>query len=165
MMEPQYALSSLRSQPRPPSVISYWSDNMSIGPNLPLHTLSKPAIWVLYHLQARKYIKMNKDRPLSEEMLVMFETYLGYKYISSATQTMIMEHLCSRLRALEPDAVEIQEIFGRRVQSKPVETQLWKRGYGPETSGFSIVEETRNDLEAVQTCTLYYGGSTIILQP
>ncbi|KAK6988163.1 hypothetical protein R3P38DRAFT_3291230 [Favolaschia claudopus] len=126
-MEPQYPLSSLRSQPRPPSIISYWSDNMSVGPNLPLHTLSKPAIWVLYHLQARKYIKSNKDRPLSEEILVMFETYLAYKYIASATQIMILEHLCSRLEVMEMDACfQTTEII-RQYSPTLVELSKWSK--------------------------------------
>ncbi|KAK7006358.1 hypothetical protein R3P38DRAFT_1707219 [Favolaschia claudopus] len=86
------------------SVLSYWSDNMSVGPNLPLHTLSKPAIWLLYHLQARKYIKTNRDQPLSEEMIIMFAAYLGYKYISSATNITILQHLCERLRGMELEA-------------------------------------------------------------
>ncbi|KAK7006329.1 hypothetical protein R3P38DRAFT_2794065 [Favolaschia claudopus] len=86
------------------SILSYWSDNMSVGPNLPLHTLSKPAIWLLYHLQARKYIKTNHNQPLSEAMINMFDTYLGYKYISSATKIMILQHLCERLQGMELEA-------------------------------------------------------------
>ncbi|KAK6980634.1 hypothetical protein R3P38DRAFT_3465805 [Favolaschia claudopus] len=99
-IEPVTSESPLRFQTSP-SILSYWSDNMSVGPNLPLHTLSKPAIWLLYHWQARKYIKTNRDQPFSEEMIVMFDAYLGYKYISSTTKIMILQHLCERLRGME----------------------------------------------------------------
>ncbi|KAK7000294.1 hypothetical protein R3P38DRAFT_1844092 [Favolaschia claudopus] len=92
---------SLRFQESPPSLLSYWSDNMSVGPNLPLHTLSKPAIRYLYRSQVRNYIKTNENNPLSEEMMEIFESYLSYKYISSATKCMIVDHLCRRLELLE----------------------------------------------------------------
>ncbi|KAK6971735.1 armadillo-type protein [Favolaschia claudopus] len=67
---------SLRLQEPSPSLLSYWSDNMSVGPNLPLHTLSKPAIRYLYQSQVRNYIKTNEKDPLSEEMMEVFESYL-----------------------------------------------------------------------------------------
>ncbi|KAK6974889.1 hypothetical protein R3P38DRAFT_577576 [Favolaschia claudopus] len=92
---------SLRYQQSTTSLLSYWSDNMSIGPNLPLHTLSKPAMRFLYRLQVRKFIKANEDHPLSEEIMEVFDSYLGYKYISSATKRMILRHLYSRLQSLE----------------------------------------------------------------
>ncbi|KAK7038643.1 hypothetical protein R3P38DRAFT_3182738 [Favolaschia claudopus] len=94
---------SLRYQQSTTSLLSYWSDNMSIGPNLPLHTLSKPAMRFLYRLQVRKFIKANEDHPLSEEIMEVFDSYLGYmyKYISSATKRMILHHLHSRLESLE----------------------------------------------------------------
>ncbi|KAK6971722.1 hypothetical protein R3P38DRAFT_714554 [Favolaschia claudopus] len=92
---------SLRFQESPPSLLSYWSDNMSVGPNLPLHTLSKPAIRYLYRSQVRNFIKTNENNPLSEEMMEIFESYLSYKYISSATKCMIVDHLCRRLELLE----------------------------------------------------------------
>ncbi|KAK6996395.1 hypothetical protein R3P38DRAFT_1961149 [Favolaschia claudopus] len=106
-----------------PSILSYWSDNMSVGPNLPLHTLSKPAIWLLYHLQARKYIKTNQNQPLSEAMIIMFDVYLGYKYISSATKTMILQHLCERLQGMELEACfRASEMF--RLHSRTLEQWL-----------------------------------------
>ncbi|KAK7042657.1 hypothetical protein R3P38DRAFT_3348590 [Favolaschia claudopus] len=98
---PALPMHSLRFQLSSPSLLSYWSDDMSVGPNLPLHTLSKPAIWFLYHFQVKKYIKTHEDMPLSQDMLDMFEAYLGYKYILSATKTMILEHICQRTETTE----------------------------------------------------------------
>ncbi|KAK6971683.1 hypothetical protein R3P38DRAFT_715997 [Favolaschia claudopus] len=95
---------SLRFQPSTPSLLSYWSDNMSVGPNLPLHALSKPAIRFLYQSQVKKYIKGNENHPLSEEKIAIFGSYLEYKYISSATKSMIIDHLQSRLELLELEA-------------------------------------------------------------
>ncbi|KAK6971751.1 hypothetical protein R3P38DRAFT_3141293 [Favolaschia claudopus] len=92
---------SLRYQQSTPSLLSYWSDNMSVGPNLPLHTLSKPTIRFLYQLQVKKFIKMNANHPLSEEIMEVFESYLAYKYISFATKCMIIDNLSSRLKPLE----------------------------------------------------------------
>ncbi|KAK6974944.1 hypothetical protein R3P38DRAFT_578667 [Favolaschia claudopus] len=91
---------SLRFQESSPSLLSYWSDNMSVGPNLPLHALSKPAIRYLYQSQVKKFMKAIENRPLSEEMMAIFESYLGYKYISSATKCMIVDHLSHRLQLL-----------------------------------------------------------------
>ncbi|KAK7000286.1 hypothetical protein R3P38DRAFT_3617052 [Favolaschia claudopus] len=92
---------SLRFQQSTPSLLSYWSDNMSVGPNLPLHTLSKPAIRFLYQLQVKKFIKATEKYPLSEYTMEVFDSYLRYKYISSATKCMIIEHLHARLESLE----------------------------------------------------------------
>ncbi|KAK6971758.1 hypothetical protein R3P38DRAFT_3241858 [Favolaschia claudopus] len=92
---------SLRFQQSNPSLLSYWSDNMSVGPNLPLHTLSKPAIRFLYQLQVKKFIKVNENHPLSDEMIAVFGSYLEHKYISSATKCMILDHLHSKLKLLE----------------------------------------------------------------
>ncbi|KAK7000279.1 hypothetical protein R3P38DRAFT_3617028 [Favolaschia claudopus] len=69
---------------------------MSVGPNLPLHALSKPAIRFLYQSQVKKYIKGNENHPLSEEKIAVFGSYLEY--------SMIIDHLQSRLELLELEA-------------------------------------------------------------
>ncbi|KAK7049192.1 hypothetical protein R3P38DRAFT_3175444 [Favolaschia claudopus] len=84
------------------SLLSYWSDSMSVGPNLPLHTLSKPVIRFLYHRQVQKFIAANENVVLSDEMMQLVEVYLGYQYLAAATKEMIILHLSRRLLSLEP---------------------------------------------------------------
>ncbi|KAF7369703.1 hypothetical protein MVEN_00301800 [Mycena venus] len=93
---------SLRDQ-RAPSLLSYWSDNMSIGPTISLHALSKPAMWFLYHRQARKFLQENKDKPLTVLTMQILGSYLGYKYVHHATKKLVLEHLTSRINAFKSE--------------------------------------------------------------
>ncbi|KAK7000177.1 hypothetical protein R3P38DRAFT_3616733 [Favolaschia claudopus] len=93
MLSPRYQQSTA-------SLLSYWSDNMSVGPNLPLHTLSKPTIRFLYQLQVKKFIKRNENYPLSEEMMEVFESYLAYVCVAAPANPALIWPF-SRLKLLE----------------------------------------------------------------
>jgi hypothetical protein len=50
---------------------------MSIGASISLHTLSKPAMWFLYHRQAQKFIQENEQNLLSALTMEILGSYLG----------------------------------------------------------------------------------------
>ncbi|KAK7000292.1 hypothetical protein R3P38DRAFT_3219185 [Favolaschia claudopus] len=159
---------SLRFQESSPSLLSYWSDNMSVGPNLPLHTLSKPAIRYLYQSQVKKFIKANENRPLSEEMVAIFESYLGYKYISSATKCMIADHLLERLESLGAhDCLSAKEMVCRYSPSlvealdSPFNSPLSRsvhpfRGIAASKLEDWVMETQTDLLEALKYCSFAY---------
>jgi hypothetical protein len=67
--------------PPPPSVRSahsWWSDNNSIGATFDLHAVSKPLMGLLYHRQARNFIRENIGIPLSNANVDIFLSYLTY---------------------------------------------------------------------------------------
>ncbi|KAF7344885.1 Heterotrimeric G-protein alpha subunit, GPA3-like protein [Mycena venus] len=92
--------------PPPPSVRSlhsWWSDSNSIGATFDLHAVAKPLIRLLYHRQARNFIKENAAIPLSDANADIFLSYLAFKYTSSRTKSMVLRHLSERV-ASEKDA-------------------------------------------------------------
>jgi hypothetical protein len=63
------------------SIFSWWSDSNSLlryGPTINLHAVAKPLIKLMYHRQAMEFIKKNRFRRLSTEMLEIYWSYLPY---------------------------------------------------------------------------------------
>jgi hypothetical protein len=61
------------------SIFSWWSDSnllLQYGPTINLHAAAKPLMKLMYHRQAKEFIKKNKGSPLSTEMLEIYWSYL-----------------------------------------------------------------------------------------
>ncbi|KAF7350485.1 hypothetical protein MVEN_01354100 [Mycena venus] len=95
----------LNRQDTRPSVYSWWSDsNPGLkGPTINIHAVAKPLMKRMYHRQALKFIRENRDRPLSTTTLETYSSYLPWNYVSPSTKDAILEDLSSR-SASEADA-------------------------------------------------------------
>jgi hypothetical protein len=63
------------------SVQSWWTDSNSLlryGPTINLHAAAKPLMKLMYHRQAKGFIRENKGRALSTEMVEIYMSYLPY---------------------------------------------------------------------------------------
>ncbi|KAJ7205243.1 armadillo-type protein [Mycena pura] len=97
-----------------PSLHSWWSDSNTPGATVNLHALSKPLMRVLYHWQAREFIRINQGVRLSKDTMDIFLSYLHYKHVSVATRTLVMEELNTRAKTTSAeDASVIVELLKR----------------------------------------------------
>ncbi|KAJ7612643.1 hypothetical protein FB45DRAFT_1117142 [Roridomyces roridus] len=81
------------------SVFSWWSDSnplLHTGPTINLHAAAKPLMKWMHHQQALGIIDKHNGVPLTAELLVIYASYLSYKYISLATQRAVLKHLTDR---------------------------------------------------------------------
>ncbi|KAJ6522659.1 armadillo-type protein [Mycena vulgaris] len=78
------------------SVRSWWSDSNPTGPNINLHALAKPLMKRMYHRQALDYIAEHRFTPFSRGDMEIYASYLGFKYVSSATKIAILRELTVR---------------------------------------------------------------------
>ncbi|KAF7369665.1 hypothetical protein MVEN_00297600 [Mycena venus] len=78
------------------SMHSWWSDSNSIGATFDLHAAAKPLMGLLYHRQARNFIRENVGILLSNANVDIFLSYLAFKYTSPATKRMVLRHLSER---------------------------------------------------------------------
>ncbi|KAJ6575959.1 armadillo-type protein [Mycena vulgaris] len=92
-------MNSLTRQRTPESVRSWWSDSNPTGPNINLHALAKPLMKLMYHRQALDYIAEHRDsgKPLSRGDLEIYASYLGVKYVSSATKIAVLSGLTAKV--------------------------------------------------------------------
>jgi hypothetical protein len=61
------------------SVFSWWSDSnllLRYGPTINIHAVAKPLMKLMYHRQAKEFIKKNQGSRLSREMLEIYWSYL-----------------------------------------------------------------------------------------
>ncbi|KAJ6522630.1 armadillo-type protein [Mycena vulgaris] len=89
-------MNSLTRQRTAESVRSWWSDNNPTGSNINLHALAKPLMKLMYHRQAMDYIAKHRGTPLSSRDVEIYASYLGFKYVSSATRTAVLRELIER---------------------------------------------------------------------
>ncbi|KAJ7050634.1 hypothetical protein C8F01DRAFT_1177676 [Mycena amicta] len=82
----------------PTSVHSWWSDSNSVGATIPLHSLAKPLMKLMYHRQALAVLKRRALAPLTEGILQELKCYLTFKGIQSSTRALVLEHLLRRFR-------------------------------------------------------------------
>ncbi|KAJ7622382.1 hypothetical protein FB45DRAFT_927656 [Roridomyces roridus] len=79
------------------SLASWWSDSNPLvvqGPTINIHALAKPLMRRMYHRQALAFIAQDvRGRPLSEEMIEIYTSYLACKYVFLETQARVLEHL------------------------------------------------------------------------
>ncbi|KAJ7649168.1 armadillo-type protein [Mycena rosella] len=90
----------LQQFPSQHSILSWWSDSNPPGPTIPLHTLAKPLLKLLYHRQAVALISQDTDAPLSTGKVEILISYLSYKYISDVTKARVLQHLSARAKSL-----------------------------------------------------------------
>ncbi|KAJ7450961.1 armadillo-type protein [Mycena galericulata] len=83
----------LTRQPTRQSIFSWWSDSNPTGATINLHAAAKPLMRLLYHRQAMSFVKRNHDKLLSSEMIDIYASYIGWKYVSPSTKAMIMKEL------------------------------------------------------------------------
>ncbi|KAJ7612863.1 armadillo-type protein, partial [Mycena polygramma] len=95
----------LARQQTPQSIHSWWSDSNPVGATVSIHAAAKPLMKMMYHSQARGFVKRCRDVPLSKEVLDIYLGYLMFKYVSSATKTMIFSELHTRARSEEAPVV------------------------------------------------------------
>ncbi|KAJ6522665.1 hypothetical protein DFH09DRAFT_1097053 [Mycena vulgaris] len=89
-------MSSLTRQRTLDSVRSWWSDSNPTGPNINLHALAKPLMKLMYHRQALDYITEHDSKPLSRDDMEIYASYLGFKYVSSATKIAVLTALITK---------------------------------------------------------------------
>ncbi|KAJ7884413.1 armadillo-type protein [Mycena leptocephala] len=78
-----------------------------------IHAAAKPLIRLMYHEQVRGFIKRNRSTPLSRDTLEICFSYLGYKYISPATKTLILKDLDVRLEIKEDAGVMVDSLMAQ----------------------------------------------------
>ncbi|KAF7371306.1 hypothetical protein MSAN_00766700 [Mycena sanguinolenta] len=85
------------------SIFSWWSDrNPGLhGPTINLHAATKPLLRFMYHRQAAGFIEKNRGEALSNELLQVLSSYLGYKYVSPSTNLIVLQELDEKLRSSE----------------------------------------------------------------
>ncbi|KAJ7643448.1 armadillo-type protein [Mycena polygramma] len=84
--------------PTKQSILSWWSDNNPPGATIPLHTLAKPLMKLLYHQQALALL--DKDFSLSKERVELLMSYVRFKYVSVSTKLQILRYLSVRAEVL-----------------------------------------------------------------
>jgi hypothetical protein len=72
-------MASLSRQATRDSLLSWWSDSKSIGPTVSIHAAAKPLMKFMYHQQALSFIKENRGKALTKEMLNIHSSYLTYE--------------------------------------------------------------------------------------
>ncbi|KAF7347343.1 hypothetical protein MVEN_01490000 [Mycena venus] len=92
------------------SLQSWWSDSNSVGPTMSIHTAAKPLMRLMYHEQVRRFIKRSRSTPLSRSTMDTYITYLAFKYISPATQALILKELNIRIGS-EDEALVVAQSF------------------------------------------------------
>ncbi|KAJ7643574.1 hypothetical protein FB45DRAFT_1052518 [Roridomyces roridus] len=95
------------------SLLSWWSDS-NPGLKGPMHTMTKPLLWLMYHRQALEYIRLNSHKPLTEAMLDILSSYIECKYVASRTKLRVLSHLSFRAQL---DMKEAQNIADSSVFS------------------------------------------------
>ncbi|KAK7043495.1 armadillo-type protein [Favolaschia claudopus] len=99
---------------RPESIHSWWSDSMSIGPTISIHAAARPLMRLMYHRQVRRFIKQTQDTRLSAEHMEICLSYLAYKYISTATKSLILEELDTRVTS-HRDVEAVHDSLEKRI--------------------------------------------------
>ncbi|KAJ6522642.1 armadillo-type protein [Mycena vulgaris] len=92
------------------SVRSWWSDSNPTGPNINLHALAKPLMKLMYHRQAMYYIAEHRGAPLSRGDVEIYASYLGFKYVSSATKIAVLRQLAEKIDS-QDDADTVADSF------------------------------------------------------
>ncbi|KAJ7612905.1 hypothetical protein DFH06DRAFT_1344818 [Mycena polygramma] len=82
------------------SILSWWSDSNPPGATIPLHTLAKPLMKLLYHQQASAVLAQDNDSSLSKERVELLLAYVEFKYVSVVTKLKILRHLAVRAQSL-----------------------------------------------------------------
>ncbi|KAJ7229900.1 armadillo-type protein [Mycena pura] len=93
---PVYSMCQQAAAAKLSLIMSWWSDSNQPGATVNLHALSKPLMRVLYHRQAREFIRIHQGVRLSKDTMDIFASYLRYKYISAGTKTLLLEELTTR---------------------------------------------------------------------
>ncbi|KAJ7764237.1 hypothetical protein B0H16DRAFT_1883516 [Mycena metata] len=75
------------------SLHSWWSDSNPVGPTISIHAAAKPLMRVMYHSQARSFIRRNRDVAVSAAVMDVYLGYLAYKYVSGATKMLVLREL------------------------------------------------------------------------
>ncbi|KAJ7601398.1 hypothetical protein DFH06DRAFT_449599 [Mycena polygramma] len=86
------------------SIHSWWSDNNPVGATISIHALAKPLMRMMYHSDAREFIKRNHGNPMSKDDRDIYLGYLECKYVSSATKTLILGDFHRRASSSEDEA-------------------------------------------------------------
>ncbi|KAJ7086516.1 hypothetical protein C8R44DRAFT_821013, partial [Mycena epipterygia] len=58
----------------------------------------------LYHRAVLEFMKKNRDTPLSEEIVHIYESYLAFEYVTPRTKTMILWEFWARASRSQEDA-------------------------------------------------------------
>lgn len=127
---PSAPVNPLARQRTPESLLSYWSDRNPPGATISIYAIAKPLMKLMYHQQAWAFIKENRGKALTKEMLEVYSSYLTYKYISPATRTAVLGELADRAKKFDGDdarttlAVESPTIFDMPEQVKSTDIAL-----------------------------------------
>ncbi|KAJ7883568.1 armadillo-type protein [Mycena leptocephala] len=78
------------------SIYSDWSDTKPPGPTINLHAIAKPLMRFMYHQQASKFMKKNRDVPLSPKNIEICLSWLEYKYVGVQTKTKILAYIAKQ---------------------------------------------------------------------
>ncbi|KAJ7606227.1 hypothetical protein FB45DRAFT_1068702 [Roridomyces roridus] len=95
------------------SLRSWWSDSnpmLHISPTINIHALAKPLMRFMYHRQALGIMELNRDAPLSKELLEIYLSYLSSNHVSRATQKLVQEYVWERVIA-DPEATDRLELY------------------------------------------------------
>ncbi|KAF7369624.1 hypothetical protein MVEN_00293200 [Mycena venus] len=98
----------LTRQVSPQSIHSDWSDSKPPGATISIHAVAKPLMRLMYHQQASKYMKQDRDLPLSRENINMYLSWLEYKYVGTATKKKILEYIAKK-KLSDADAFEVAQ--------------------------------------------------------
>ncbi|KAJ7624026.1 armadillo-type protein [Mycena polygramma] len=146
----------LTRQQTPQSIRSWWSDSNSVGATVSIHAAAKPLMKIMYHSQARSFIKRYRDAPLSKEVLDIYLSYLMFKYVSPATKAMVFSELRIRTRSDEgaPAVVELlgsdRGLIMELLHSFDVEIRRWACTIIAGVAGF---RREAGDIVTMEPCT------------
>ncbi|KAF7369622.1 hypothetical protein MVEN_00293000 [Mycena venus] len=96
-------------QVSPQSIHSDWSDSKPPGATISIHAVAKPLMRLMYHQQASKYMKQDRNLPLSRENVNMYLSWLEYKYVGTATKKKILEYIARKKKLSDADAFEVAQ--------------------------------------------------------
>ncbi|KAJ7017972.1 armadillo-type protein [Mycena alexandri] len=100
----------LTRQRTPQSLHSEWSRD-SLGATISIHALAKPLMKVMYHRAVLDLVKRQQGIPLSAEIMQIYESYLGSKYVAETTKTFILGEIYKRA-LVEAQAHVISDFLG-----------------------------------------------------
>ncbi|KAJ7184918.1 hypothetical protein C8R46DRAFT_1343896 [Mycena filopes] len=111
------------------SAHSYWSDSRPVGPTMSIHAAAKPLMRVMYHSQARKFIRRNHHVALSGRVMDVYLGYLAYKYVAATTKVLVLRDLCERVEDESPiimDSLTVDSyLVPELLASRSAGTRLW----------------------------------------
>ncbi|KAJ7018920.1 hypothetical protein C8F04DRAFT_1198330 [Mycena alexandri] len=84
------------------STHSWWSDRNPAGPTISIHATAKPLMRIMYHSQARTFIRRNHNVAVSPAVMDVYLGYLAYearfllplyKYVAGSTKVLVLREL------------------------------------------------------------------------